>query len=139
VVNGIWRGLADLVVGVHYTYMAYLVVGGFLAWRWRRTIWLHVAAAIWAMLIIVTKVPCPLTALQNHFRENAGQRPLSSSFIDAYIRGTFYPADQQTLARLVIAVVVVGSWIGYLRLRSRRPHQDRALVEAGSARSAGAE
>ena len=132
--DGFWRGLADLVVGVHYAYMAYLVVGGFLAWRWRRTIWLHVAAAVWAMLIIVTKVPCPLTALQNHFRENAGQRPLSASFIDTYIRGTFYPADQQTLARIVIAVVVVSSWIGYLRLRSRRSHGDRALVDAGSAR-----
>ena len=135
--NGIWRALADAVVGVHYAYMAYLVVGGFLAWRWRKTIWLHVAAVVWAVLIVVTKVPCPLTALQNHFRENAGQRPLSSSFINVYIRGTFYPADQQTLARVAIAVVVLGSWFGFLRLRSGRVGEDDALVGAGSGQRSG--
>jgi hypothetical protein len=118
-VDSIWRALADAVVGVHYAYVAYMVGGGFLAWRWRRTIWLHVAAVIWAVLIVATKVPCPLTALQNHFRENAGLPPLSSSFINVYIRGTFYPADQQTLARAVVAVVVLASWFGYIRLRRR--------------------
>lgn len=119
------RGLADAVVAVHYAYMAYLVAGGFIAWRWRRTIWAHAAAVAWAIAIVVTKVPCPLTALQNHFRESAGQRPLSDSFINLYIRGTFYPADQQTVARVAIGVLVLCSWIGFVRVhrsaRDRRP------------------
>lgn len=127
----IWRGLADLVVGVHYAFMAYLVVGGFLAWRWPKTIWAHGVTVGWAVLIVTTKVPCPLTALQNHLRESAGQRPLADSFINTYIRGTFYPADRQTLARIIVGVVVIGSWIGYAALQRRR-HHDRELV--GSAR-----
>src|SRR5690349_18667456 len=105
-------------IGIHYSYMAYLVVGGFIAWRWRKTIWLHIAASIWAVAIIVTKVPCPLTALQNQFRENAGQRPLSTSFINIYVRGTLYPADHQTLSQLALALVIVISWVGF---RLRRP------------------
>ena len=117
-----WRGLADGVVAVHYAYMAYLVVGGFIAWRWPRTIWLHVLAVGWAVAIVVTKVPCPLTALQNHFRESAGGRPLSDSFINLYIRGTFYPADQQTIARVVLGAVVLGSWIGFVLIQRRRKH-----------------
>lgn len=115
-----WRGLADLVVSAHYTFMAYLVVGGFLAWRWPKTIWVHAAAVGWAVLIVTTKVPCPLTAAQNHLREDAGLRPLSNSFINLYIRGTFYPADHQTIARIVIGVVVIASWVGFVRVQRRR-------------------
>ena len=118
-----WRGLADAVAGVHYTFMAYLLAGGFIAWRWPKTIWAHAVAVVWAILIVTTKVPCPLTALQNHFRENAGQRPLSDSFINLYIRGTFYPSDRQTVAQAATAVVVIASWIGLARVQRRRRPQ----------------
>jgi len=120
-VDTLWRGLADAVVGVHYAYIAYMLAGGFIAWRWRKTIWAHGVAVVWAVLIVTTKVPCPLTALQNRFRENAGQRPLSASFIDTYMRGTFYPDSEQTLARALAAAVIIASWIGFARLQ-RQPH-----------------
>ena len=129
----LWRGLADAVVAVHYAYMAYLIVGGFIAWLWRWTIWAHAAAVAWAIAIIATKVPCPLTALQNHFRHSAGERPLSDSFINLYIRGTFYPADQQTIARVVLAVIVLASWIGFA-LVQRRGTPDRARARDGAVR-----
>lgn len=115
--DAVWRGLADGVVGIHYAYMAYLIVGGFIAWRWPKTIAVHAVAVVWAILIVTTKVPCPLTALQNQFRERAGEHPLSGSFINIYIRGTFYPAGQQTLAQAATAAVVMASWIGYRYLR----------------------
>lgn len=115
-----WRALADVVVGVHYAFLAYLVVGGFIAWRWRKTIWVHAGAAVWGILIIVTKVPCPLTALQNQFRENAGMHSMGTSFINIYVRGTLYPAEHETLAQLAIAVVVLASWIGFVRSRPMR-------------------
>ncbi len=115
--NTLWRGLADGVVAVHYAFMAFLVVGGFLAWRWPKVIWAHVPAVVWAVLIVSVKFPCPLTALQNHLRESAGQRPLSDSFINLYIRGTFYPAGQQPVAQAVLGVIVIASWIGYARVR----------------------
>ena len=115
----VWRRLADGVAGVHYAYMAYLLAGGFIAWRWPKTIWAHGVAALWAILIVTTKVPCPLTALQNHLRESAGQQPLSNSFINLYIRGTFYPADKQAVAQAATAVIVIASWVGFARRRHR--------------------
>jgi hypothetical protein len=124
-VDTLWRGLADVVVAAHYAFMVYLVIGGFVAWRWPKTIWAHVVTVAWAVLIVTTKVPCPLTALQNHFRESAGQRSLSDSFINVYIRGTFYPVDQQTLARVVLGVVIIASWIGFARLQRRHPVRER--------------
>jgi uncharacterized protein DUF2784 len=132
-VHTLARGLADAVVGVHYAYMAYLAVGGFIAWRWRWTIWAHALAVAWAIAIVVTRVPCPLTALQNHFRQTAGERPLSESFINLYIRGTFYPADQQTIARIVLGAVVLGSWIGFARVH-RRHRQDGAARRVAGVR-----
>jgi hypothetical protein len=116
-VDILWRILAEVVVGVHYAYLGYLIVGGFLAWRWRSTIWAHIVAVVWAVLIVTTKIPCPLTALQNDFRENAGQHRLSTSFINLYVRGTFYPSGQQTFAQAAIASVVLTSWIGFAVLR----------------------
>ena len=119
-VDTLWRTLADVVVGIHYAFLGYLVVGGFIAWRWRKTIWVHVGAAVWGILIIVTKVPCPLTALQNQFRENAGMHSMGTSFINIYVRGTLYPADHETIAQLAIALVVLASWIGFVRTRPAR-------------------
>jgi len=116
-----YRLLADAVAGLHYAYLAYLLVGGFVAWRWPRTIALHIFAAVWAVLVIATPVPCPLTAAQNALRERGGQPPLRDSFINTYIRGTFYPAAHETETRVLVAGVVVASWIGFaLRMRRRR-------------------
>jgi hypothetical protein len=116
-----YRLLADAVAGVHYAYLAYLLVGGFVAWRWPRTIALHVVAAVWGVLIIATPVPCPLTAAQNALRERGGQPPLRESFINTYIRGTFYPAAHESETHVLIAGIVAASWVGFaLRMRRRR-------------------
>ncbi|EUA44505.1 hypothetical protein I552_4278 [Mycobacterium xenopi 3993] len=32
----------------HVAFICYVVVGGFIALRWRRTLWLHIAAVLWA-------------------------------------------------------------------------------------------
>lgn len=44
------RLVADAAMVAHFAFLAYLVVGGFLAWRWPSTIWLHVAVALYGFL-----------------------------------------------------------------------------------------
>jgi len=34
------------VVIVHFVFLGYVIVGGFIALRWRRTIWLHVPTVL---------------------------------------------------------------------------------------------
>ena len=122
-----YRLLADGVAGVHYAYLAYLVGGGFLAWRWPRTIVPHGLAAAWGVAVVAAHWPCPLTAAQNALRSRGGQPRLSDTFINSYIRGTFYPAAHETEARAVAAGVVLASWVGYARLvRLRRTSTSRA-------------
>lgn len=113
-----YRWLALLVIVLHFGYLAYLVAGGFLAWRWRRSLALHLATVAWAVLVVVGNVACPLTWLQNAFRTRSGQPELAKSFIDTYVRGVFFPMDQEIAARLVVAAVITVSWLG---LRFRRP------------------
>jgi hypothetical protein len=126
-----YRLLADGVAGIHYAYLVYLLVGGFLAWRWPRTIVAHIVAAIWGVLIIATPVPCPLTAAQNALRELGGEPSLPRSFIDIYVRGTLYPAAYETQTQALIAGIVIVSWIGFVvRLRAKRDVQGRDVREA---------
>ncbi len=108
----LYRWLAIAVIGLHFGYLAYLVAGGYLAWRWPRTFVLHLISVTWGVLIISAKAPCPLTLLQNTLRERGGQRKLDMSFIDTYVRGTFYPADHQIAARALVALMVAVSWLG---------------------------
>ena len=114
-----YRLLADGIAGVHYAYLAYLVGGGFVAWRWPRTVVAHVLAAAWAVLVVAARWPCPLTAAQNALRERGGESRLSDTFINSYIRGTCYPAAHETETRGVVAALVAVSWLGSARRRRR--------------------
>ncbi|MGH8894388.1 MAG: DUF2784 domain-containing protein [Actinomycetes bacterium] len=114
----VYRLLALAVIGLHGGYLAYVVAGGYLAWRWPRTFALHVGAVMWGVLVIAIQAPCPLTWLQNTLRARGGQPELGSSFIDSYVAGVFYPGDHEITARAVVALVVALSWLG-LAIRHR--------------------
>jgi len=115
--------LADLVVVVHLGFIAFLVLGGFLAWRWPGVLWVHVPVVAWALVIVAFSVECPLTPLENHLRHLADQRGYSGSFIDHYLTGVIYPARFLVLARALVAAVVV---IAYVGLLVRNRHTGRA-------------
>lgn len=112
-----YRLLTDLVVVAHLAFVAYVVIGGFLAWRWRRTIWLHVAAVAWGFSTVLVGIDCPLTHLENWSRRQAGMDGLpSTGFIDHYLTGVIYPEHAVGLVRLLVVACVLVSWIGYVRL-----------------------
>lgn len=107
----------------HFGFLVFLVVGGFLAWRWRCVFWVHLAAAAWGAGTVAFGFPCPLTDLENWGRAEAGQETLASSgFIDHYLTGFVYPAEHLRLIQAMVAVVVVCSWawLAVLVTRDRR-------------------
>ncbi|GAA0226263.1 hypothetical protein GCM10010492_25690 [Saccharothrix mutabilis subsp. mutabilis] len=119
------RALAELVMVLHFGVLGFLVVGGFLAWRWPRLVWFHVAMAVWGALIVTFPLACPLTWLENAFRTAAGQEPLPTGFIDTYIDGVLYPESAAPTVQLVVALCVVVSWVGYYvkrRAEHTTPH-----------------
>ena len=68
-----YRFLADLVVGVHALFVAFVVVGGLPALRWPWMAALHLPAAAWGALIELRGWICPLTPLENSLRQAAGE------------------------------------------------------------------
>ncbi|HET9518778.1 MAG TPA: DUF2784 domain-containing protein [Actinoplanes sp.] len=114
-----FRLVVGAVVVAHFAYLGFAVFGGLLAWRWPRLIWLHLAGAGWLLLVVVARLPCPLTWVEDRARGRAGMPPLPNGFIDRYVEGVFYPAGQAGAAQLVVASVVVATWAGFV-VRTRR-------------------
>jgi hypothetical protein len=101
-----------LTATVHFAFIAYVVTGGFVALKWRRTLPLHVAAVVWGLGSAVWDWPCPLTSLERWARAHAGMAPLPpDGFIAHYLTGVLYPADAVGTVRLAVAAIVVVSWV----------------------------
>ncbi len=113
--------LVALTVAAHFAFVIYVVVGGFIALRWPKTIWFHIAAAIWGLAISTNTVDCPLTWLEGWARSRAGMAALpSQGFIAHYITGVFYPAGWTGAVEAAVSVVVIVSWIVFgWRARTR--------------------
>lgn len=106
-----WLATAALVA--HFLFLAYLTVGGFLAWRWPRTIVLHVAVVLWGLGSVVVGYGCPLTDVERWARSRAGRGELAEGgFIDHYLTGVVYPERLLVAAQAVVASLVVASWVG---------------------------
>jgi hypothetical protein len=109
-----------LAVVAHFAFLCYLIAGGFLALHWRRTIWLHVPAALWGIAITAVSLDCPLTRLERWSRAKAGMAPLpSDGFIAHYISGVLYPDSWAGFVPVVVFALVAVSWVRYARTCSR--------------------
>jgi hypothetical protein len=114
-----YRALAEATMVVHFAYLAYVVAGGFLAWRWPRTFWLHLAAILWGFAAVGVGVICPLTYVEDLSRERAGQPGLPAiGFVDHYIEGVLYPERYAGLIQWLMVVAVAISWLGVLLRRA---------------------
>jgi Protein of Unknown function (DUF2784) len=108
----LYRVLADSAVLLHTAFVAFVMLGGFLAWRWRPLVWLHVPCAVWGVLIEYGGWICPLTPLENELRRRAGLDGYAAGFIEHYMIPVLYPAGlsrptQAVLGTLVLFVNVV--------------------------------
>ena len=105
-----YRTLADAAVVLHFGFLVFLVLGGVVALRWRRVLWLHVGAVAWSLGILTVGQTCPLTAVEQWANRRAGGAPYDGGFIDRYVEGVVYPGSLTGLVRALVALVVLGSW-----------------------------
>lgn len=85
------RYIADVVVVVHAAYIAFVVfgmlailLGVVLHWQWIGNFWFRLSHLLAIAIVAVQSVLgiiCPLTLLENHLREQAGQEGYGASFI----------------------------------------------------------
>jgi hypothetical protein len=116
-----YRILADLIVGLHFGFVLFVVLGGLLVLRWPRLLWVHLPAAAWGVLIEFFGWICPLTPLENHLRQIGGQAGYSDGFVEHYIVAVLYPERLIRGTQVAIGVLVlVLNALVYRRVFSRR-------------------
>ncbi|MFW6084017.1 MAG: DUF2784 domain-containing protein [Gemmatimonadota bacterium] len=116
----IYGVLADAVLLLHLVFILYVVLGGLLVLRWRRTAWLHVPCAVWGLLIELFGWICPLTPLENALRRAAGETGYGGGFIAHYLLPLIYPGGLTREVQLGLAAVVVAVNAGVYLLVWRR-------------------
>jgi hypothetical protein len=102
-----YRLLADILVGIHFLFVVFVVAGGFLTWRWPRLAWIHVPVALWGVLIEFAGWICPLTPLDNSLRRAAGQAGYTGGFVEHYVIPVVYPGALTREIQLALGVAVI--------------------------------
>jgi hypothetical protein len=110
-----------LVATVHFAFLGYLLIGGFLALRWRRTIWPYLLAVSWAAASALLHLESPLTSLEQWGRRRAGMLELpSTGFVAHYLTGVLYPGGWAVAVELVAFAVVAASLVAFVATGWRR-------------------
>jgi hypothetical protein len=120
----IYRLLADGMMILHGAFLLFFVIGGFLAWKWRRVIWAHLAVGLWNITIVLLDFECPVTGVEKHWMRKGGEEPYAGGYINHYLDGTIWPEGYTWLAEIVGFALLVISYIG-LYFVSRRQRQTR--------------
>lgn len=87
----LYKLAADLLVLIHFSFIIFVVLGGFLVLRWPRVAWIHLPAVSWGIWIEFNNGICPLTTFEKSLRETANTPSYAGNFIDNYIIPIIYP------------------------------------------------
>jgi hypothetical protein len=121
-----YKVLTSAILVTHFAFLAYVVFGGFLTWRWPRTVFAHLFAAGWGLYVITAQMVCPLTYAENWSRLQAGEAGLSKGFIDQYIEGVLYPERYTGLMQGLAVTTVVASYVGLVVITAGRRRRRQA-------------
>jgi len=114
--------LADAVLIIHLGFVLFVLLGGLLILKWRWIAWAHIPAAAWGVAIEFGGWTCPLTPLENHLRERAGEAAYSGDFIARYLLPVIYPEGLTREAQIALglAALLFNAAIYALVVRKKR-------------------
>ena len=138
----LYRLTADLVVIVHFAFVAFVVfgllltlVGGVRRWVWVRGLrfrLIHLAAIGLVVIESLCGISCPLTVWEQRLRDLAGDVTYRGDFIATWVHDLmFFDAEPWvfTIAYCSFGAIVALSWILVPPQRSPvAPRQDRRVV-----------
>ncbi len=118
--------LADATVILHLGFVVFVVLGGLAVLRRPQLAWAHLPAVVWGAWVEFFDWMCPLTPLENWFRQKAGAGTYATGFVEHYVVPILYPGslsrrDQWLLGGVVLLVNLVVYGALLRRHRPRRP------------------
>jgi hypothetical protein len=121
--------LAVAVPLVHFAFVVVLVGGAFVVLRHPRWWKVHLPAVLAMTAVTSIGLDCPLTDLENHFRERAGWSRYETGFISHYLVEPWHPSGINTPIRFgIIAIWLVPNvlaYVGVVRWARHRPTAPR--------------
>jgi len=113
--------IADLVLLLHFAFVAFALFGGLLVWHRPRLAWLHLPALAWGVYVQWADRICPLTPLENQFRLRGGEAGYAGGFIEHYVSLLLYPDNLTLELRYVLGAVLLAVNVAvYARLIWRK-------------------
>jgi Protein of Unknown function (DUF2784) len=103
----LYQNLATLVALIHFAFIVFVVLGGFLVLRWPALRWVHLPAATWGAVIEIGGFVCPLTKIENAFLRRAGGAGYDGGFIGHHLFAAIYPQGLTRGMEFAIAVFVI--------------------------------
>jgi len=103
----VFRVLSLGVVLAHFTFIVFVVAGGVLVRFWPKIAWMHIPSVIWGIVIQFTGGICPLTPLENFFRQRSGQETYTGDFVIHAIEALIYPHDLTRELQILFGVAVI--------------------------------
>ncbi len=104
----VYRLLADSIVILHFLFIVFALLGGFLFF-WRKwTILLHLPTAIWICVIEFRGWICPLTPLENRLRLAGGAAGYKGGFVEHYLIPSIYPPGLTREIQLILGGLAMG-------------------------------
>jgi hypothetical protein len=98
----IYSVIADLLVGLHFVFILFVILGGVLVVHRTWVALLHLPCLVWGVMIEWQGWICPLTPLELHYRELAGDAGYSGGFIEHYLMPLVYPASLTRTLQIVL-------------------------------------
>ncbi|MDQ5988130.1 MAG: hypothetical protein CSYNP_03886 [Syntrophus sp. SKADARSKE-3] len=99
--------LANATVIVHVAFVVFAVFGGIAVVYRVKWAWIHIPAALWAAVVELMDWTCPLTPLENFFREKSGMVAYRTDFIDHYVVPVLYPDSLTRRCQVFLGLAVV--------------------------------
>ena len=99
--------LADIVLGIHFIFVLFAILGALLVICWPKIAWGHIPAVVWAAWIEFSGKICPLTPLESALRIRGGGSGYDGGFVGHYILGLLYPLGLTRRIQIVLGALVL--------------------------------
>src|ERR1043166_905713 len=116
--------MADLVLLLHLAFVVFASLGGLLALRYPKVLWLHLPALAWGIVGQWADWICPLAPLENHLRRLGGATGYQGGFIEHFVARILYPENLTIELRYLLGLLLIAVNVAtYAYVISRSRHR----------------
>jgi hypothetical protein len=120
----IYRFAAELVILVHFAFVAFVVLGAVLVVFRPWVAFVHVPAVIWGAATELLSIVCPLTPLEQRLWRLAGETGYAGDFLDHYLTSILYPTGLTRTVQIGLGSALLALNLGlYAWALARRRRQ----------------